>query len=73
MLGNKIVQYIKPQADKISHGQDAKTGIWYCKNLNAETVEESRILINDLNEMYNEFNKQAIERMEKKATSPQKK
>jgi len=50
-------KYIKMNDKVIVSGQDGKTGMWYCKELPAETTKDTELKIAELNKIYNEANK----------------
>jgi len=50
-------KYIKINEKLIVSGQDGKTGMWYCKELPADTTKEMDKLIGELNKIYNKYNK----------------
>ena len=66
-------KYIKINEKKISVGQDGKTGGWYCKNLDAETTSELKVLIGEVNEILNTYNQKTDEDGGDKKKSPSSK
>jgi len=58
-------KYIKINEKKISAGQTS-SGIWYCKELIAETPSELKILIGEVNTILNTFNTENKEKKTKK-------
>ena len=66
-------KYIKINEKKISVGQDGKTGGWYCKNLDAETISELKVLIGEVNEILNMYNQKTDDGGDKKKSPSFKK
>ncbi len=60
--GGKIVldKYIKINERVIISGQTSG-GVWYCKELPAETTKEADDLIGKMNAIYNKYNKKVKE------------
>lgn len=64
-------KYIKINDKVILSGQDGKTGVWYCKELPAETTKETDILIGELNRIYNKYNKTEQQKQKKQSKKPE--
>lgn len=54
----------------IVSGQDAKTHLWYCKQLNTRTAAETKTEIEALMEVYAEVNKEIIQGAEEETKKP---
>lgn len=54
-------KYIKINEKRITAGQTS-TGVWYCKELIAETPTELKQLIGEINNILNEYNQVKKER-----------
>ena len=48
-------KYIKINEKRIEAGQTS-SGVWYCKNLIAETPKELETLISEVNKILNQYN-----------------
>jgi len=48
-------KYISIKESKILCGQTS-SGVWYCKELPAETTSELKVLIGEVNEILNKYN-----------------
>ena len=55
----EFIKYIKASEKQIISGQD-KDKMWYCKELQCETVEETKTKISELNKIYNQANEKII-------------
>lgn len=42
--------------DKLIICGQNNSGMWYCKEVSADTTQELKIIINDINNLLNEFN-----------------
>lgn len=51
-------RYIKINEKRIIAGQTS-SGVWYCKELVAETTNELKVLIGETNRILNDFNNEA--------------
>lgn len=49
-------KYIQLKENKIVCGQTS-SGVWYCKEVPAESTKELKILIGEINKILNEYNK----------------
>lgn len=63
-------KYLIVKESNIISGQDAKTKQWYCKELPAKTVKETNTLIDELNKIYNQYNKDVTKENTKKDKAP---
>jgi len=63
-------KYISIKESKILCGQTS-SGIWYCKELPAETTSELKVLIGEVNVILNTYNK--YDKKEKNTPTPPKK
>jgi len=52
-------RYINMSDKKIIVGQTS-SGVWYCKELPADTTAELKILIGEINNILNEYNKKEV-------------
>ena len=57
VLDKNITKYIRIGDKQILSGQDARTKEWFCKELPADTTDETDNLIGELNNIYNKHNK----------------
>ena len=63
---NKMLdKYIKINEKGIVSGQTS-SGVWYCKELHAETTVEADKLIGEMNKVYNKYNKKEKTKVELK-------
>jgi len=53
-------KYIKMDDAVIVCGQDAKTSMWYCKELPAHTTAEADVLIGEMNKILNKYNSENV-------------
>jgi hypothetical protein len=58
-------KYITIKESKIVVGQ-TNSGVWYCKELPADTVKELDVLIGDVNGVLNKYNKKVKQDVVKK-------
>jgi len=63
-------KYIQKNEKKIIAGQTSN-GVWYCKEIIAETPTELKLLIGDVNKILNDYNMD--NKKEKKTPTPPKK
>ena len=49
-------KYIKINEAVIVCGQDAKTGVWYCKELPSHSTQECDLMIGEMNKILNKYN-----------------
>jgi len=57
-------KYISIKESKILCGQTS-AGVWYCKELPAETTAELNVLIGEVNGILNKYNTQAVKEQKK--------